>query len=461
MDERRVGRRGYLGACGAGLLSLLAGCPGDVGNGTETGAPSTPTVTDTSAATATPSGTGTPTATATEVSEEAHRWRVETDFPVLLEPAAEDGTLYAVESAAELARPTGTPTDHSLLALSTDDGTERWRIGLGAPAGDAPLVADGQVFASAGFSTGFTGVDYRVVAADRETGERAWTFENQDPDQFVSLVAAADGVLLVGRNDDAVGPTEAFVSGIDVRSGEERWRYETGDAWSGAADGNSFYVGSPAGVYAFTARDGTARWLYADAALAPESIAANGRVYLAGDTTLASVDPGSGRLRWRVDTDEAFVTDRLVTDEFVAVGTFDGWVRSVDALTGAGNWARRVGSTVWSVGRRDDGSLVVVATAPGSDPARIGREAARIVYLVDERTGETRERLPLAPGEQVAVAGQTIYVWDAAGGAVAALAPGIEVRWGVDLGVEIRTLLATADAAYVSTADDALLALGT
>ena len=101
---------------------MLAGCPGDAGDGTETGTPeSTPTVTDTPAA----------TATATEAPGEARRWRVETDFPVLLEPVVADGILYAVESSAGLARPTGAPTDHSLLALSTADGTDRWRVGLG------------------------------------------------------------------------------------------------------------------------------------------------------------------------------------------------------------------------------------------------------------------------------------------------------------------------------------------
>lgn len=160
-----------------------------------------------------------------------------------------------------------------------------------------------------------------------------------------------------------------------------------------------------------------------------------------------------------MDADEGFVTDYLVRDEFVAVGTFDDRVRSVDALTGEGNWVRRFGTSVWSVDRRGDGSLVVVA-APGTDPTATGREAVQVIYAVDERTGAVRDWLDLAPGEQVAVDERTVYVWDAATGAVAAVGPGSEVRWSVDLGVGIRTLVATEDGAYVSTADDALVALG-
>lgn len=445
MDDRR---RRYLGACASGLTALLAGCPRQEGS-----TPTMETATDTPG-----TATDTPTETSTPASE-AVRWRVGTDRPVLRPPVVVDGTLYAVESSTELPRPTGEPTDHALFALSTTDGTDQWRVQLDAPAGDGPLVTDDRVYATAGFSTGFTGVDYRVVAVDRESGERDWTFENRDADQFVQLIATTGGIVLVGRFDDAIGPTEAFVSGLDAESGQERWRYETGDVLSGTADADSFYVGSPAGVYGLTAADGTARWLYADAAAEPAPVATGDRVYLSGDAVLAAVDPDSGQLQWRVDTGEGFVTDRVVTDEVAVIGTFDGWLRAVDASTGEGLWKRRLGRTLWSVDRRGNGQLVVVVSAPGGS-ASPGDATTRLVYAVTERTGAVDELFRLRDTDQLAIVDRGAYIWNDSTGTVTAVDTRGEPEWTVRLGTGIRTAAVSEDTIYVSTTDEELVALG-
>lgn len=460
-------RRAYLGSCGSAVLAMLAGCPGrggpanpttDEGTTTPSGAPPT-SAPPTATATATATDSASPTATRTPTNEVV-RWRVETPRPVLAPPVVRDGTLYAVEGSTDIRRPTGEPTDHALFALSVADGRERWRVPLGAPAYDAPLVAGERVFATAGFSTGFSGVDFRVIAVERERGDPAWTFENRDSDQFVRPIAATAGVLLVGRFDDAIGPTEAFVSGLDVGWGGERWRYETGDVLSGTADADSFYVGSPAGVYGLTAADGTDRWRYADAAAEPAPVATNGLVYLTGDAVLAAVDPRSGRPRFRVETGEGFVTDRVVTDEFAVIGTFDGWLRSVTASTGEANWERRLGTTLWSVDRRADGAVIAVVDVSDGAPTPPGTATDRLVYAVDERTGDVDELLGLRGGEQLAVADRTVYVWDDATGVVSAVDVAGKRRWRVDLGVGIRTAAVTRVAICLSTTDGALVALG-
>lgn len=143
------------------------------------------------------------------------------------------------------------------------------------------------------------------------------------------------------------------------------------------------------------------------------------------------------------------------------IGTFDGWLRAVDASTGDGLWEQRLGRTLWSVDRQGDGQLVVVVvSAPGGN-ASPGDATNRLVYAVSERTGAVDELFRLRDADQLAVVDRGAYVWNDSTGAVSAVDREGEPQWTVGLDAGIRTVAATGNTVYVSTTDETLVALGT
>ena len=86
--------------------------------------------------------------------------------------------------------------------------------------------------------------DGRVIAIDRDNGEIVWdvevagTNEFGGRERFLTAPLVADGVVLV-QNGAGDGGTRGWVAGLDVRNGEELWRWYTvpepgqpgGDTW--------------------------------------------------------------------------------------------------------------------------------------------------------------------------------------------------------------------------------------
>ncbi len=74
--------------------------------------------------------------------------------------------------------------------------------------------------------------DGRVIAIDRDSGEIIWDEEiagrNEfgNRERFLTAPLVADGVLIV-QNGAGDGGTRGWVAGLDVRSGEELWRWYT------------------------------------------------------------------------------------------------------------------------------------------------------------------------------------------------------------------------------------------
>ncbi|UCC73157.1 MAG: PQQ-binding-like beta-propeller repeat protein [Gemmatimonadota bacterium] len=177
------------------------------------------------------------------------RWRAPTGGRVRSSPAIADGLAY-IGSA-----------DGVLYAVDLETGSVRWRFETeGASLNSAefgfdrrtiqssPAVAGGRVFLGSR--------DGKFYAVQALSGELAWRFDHSTP-WVISSPAIYQGAAIVGTSDGL------FLHAMDMETGEEVWRFETGDRVfsSPAVSGGVVYVGVHSGRFlALDAARGVLRW---------------------------------------------------------------------------------------------------------------------------------------------------------------------------------------------------------
>jgi outer membrane protein assembly factor BamB len=229
-------RRTYLTA----LAATLAGCAG---------APSAP---------------GSPTPDESEplpADDPALAWAVRLPDVVEHPPAVDPGTglIYVGVGENRITTPTpgGDAPGGALYALDVADGSVAWSDQTEAPVVREPVVQDGRVHAVTGGSTGYTGVDQRVLAYDAD-GDRLWATAPRD--RFLVVVAATPGRLFVGTRDDALSHEGETLFAV-APDGSTAWRREAGDALAGAVEGSRLlYSDAGLGLSAYDTADGTPLW---------------------------------------------------------------------------------------------------------------------------------------------------------------------------------------------------------
>ncbi len=179
----------------------------------------------------------------------SERWRVSTGGRVRSSPAIADGTAY-VGSA-----------DGYLYAVDLGTGELRWRFGTeGASFNSAEFGFDRKTIQSspavAGGTIFFGSRDGKFYAVDASTGVLSWRFDHSTP-WVPSSPAIYQGSAIVGTSDGL------FLHAMDVNTGDELWRFETGDRVfsSPAVSGGVVYVGVHSGRFlALDATSGILSW---------------------------------------------------------------------------------------------------------------------------------------------------------------------------------------------------------
>jgi hypothetical protein len=159
-----------------------------------------------------------------------------------------------------------------------------------------------------------------VVALDRDTGARLWTFategashtfatRNNDTTSIFASASIAGNIVTVGSRD-------GFLYGIDLRTGTQIWRTtHNGGSWilSTAVEGDSVYSGSGSAFFVQRANlsDGHERWRFPTASALFGSLTIAGDILLFNDFsgTLYAVTKADGHEVWRFSLgDRAFAT---------------------------------------------------------------------------------------------------------------------------------------------------------
>ena len=243
-----------------------------------------------------------------------------------------------------------------LYAFDRETGVVRWKTGVGAG-----VMTDLPVFERLLF--GVT-LDDEVIALDRETGERVWSFAsgaaNDDFWMNSSPAVLGESVFFGGLN--------GVLYGLNARTGQLVWKRELGSRVS------TGLVADDAGVYAGTS-DGRLHLLSREtgevkARIETES-APRGRLVLAGgrllsflgENALACYSGTLARPLWTRAGEKPWTSSRpYVWGELALAGNDLGQVFAFRLVDGAIVWTETIGGTIRGIGAADDGLYVGILT---------------------------------------------------------------------------------------------------
>lgn len=290
---------------------------------------------------------------------------------------------------------------HSLdpfYAIDARSGEVRWQtaIPVREDRGDttpvsAPIIAGGTVYV--GTSSG------HLLALDANTGDTIWS--HHVPGTADTVIGASpalrSGTLYVG-----VAGSSADVVAVDATTGERKWTYEDGDraSWSSpTVRGDYVYVGLASPTFE-------------------------------GASVVVALERESGEITWKFEHRGRRSSTPLVVGDRVVFGSGDGRLYSVDARTGAFDWATRL----------SEGARIPAPPSTDGNRVYVGDEGHR-VSAIDLGTGDvvwrsdlesTVDTTPaLADGRIHIVADDSLYVLDSADG---------ETIWSLELGEDVQGL---------------------
>jgi eukaryotic-like serine/threonine-protein kinase len=307
------------------------------------------------------------------------------------------------------------PWNISGMDLNWSFATFNFPAGLSSPA----VASLGSAAASQGVGQ-LGGVyvgceDWNVYALDAATGGFLWNFTTQG--QVLSSPAVADGVVYVGSMD-------GNLYALSAASGTELWSFPTGgpiESSPAVADA-VVYVANESNVYALdTGSLGAVLWSF------PASL------NLGGVPAVANVPPGGSKMPvtyvgsndgtvyalwdgaelWSTPVGGNISCSPAVAYGLVYIGTDDGNVCALNAVTGAEVWSFTTGPAVCSSPAVADGVVYLVA--------------AYYVYALDAATGDELWNFfadeysvwsspAVANGVVYVGAGDNVYALDAATG---------------------------------------------
>lgn len=309
-------------------------------------------------------------------------------------PAVDEGTLFVTEVFGG--------EEGALYAVSTGDGTEKWRFTTGDTLSN-PIIQDGSVY--------FGDSDH-VYSLSTGDGSKAWQRELPDATTISGLTVTDDAVY--------VGSINSYVYSLSHSDGSVNWRtWKQGTIFKQPAvtDGIVYAAGEqePGAVYAFDAADGTEQWgveVDRDVIAAPTVV--NGTVYAAG-VALSATD---GSEVWSSQVGKPLEepgrkveTKPVVADSLVLLGSNDNFLYALDTSDGSVSWEFETGFNVSSTPMVVDGiayfgsgdeTLYALSVSDGTEQGRVtpGGEIYSSPTVVDDTiyvgtSGHTVYAIPL------------------------------------------------------------------
>lgn len=275
-------------------------------------------------------------------------------------------------------------SDKQLVALSVEDGTERWTYGTGGHVAGSPAVVDGRVVV--------TDRDGAVHAVDASTGEKHWRYELDGGIYAPPAVADAD---TAGRETPVVyvGGHDEQLHAVDLADGSPVWTADTGDSpdtapavarIDGPDEAGTVFVGTrvfDSSLRAYDASTGELRWQFERAGTvkspAVAHVGGEWRVFVGtARETFHALSARTGEERWSIETPGTPGPPSVVNGT-VYVGDSGDTVRALDAVDGETRWTFHTADTAQCPPAVVDGRLVV-------------GDAAGRVYTLREATPEER-----------------------------------------------------------------------
>lgn len=234
-----------------------------------------------------------------------------------------------------------------LVPLDSAAGTELWRRDDVEDV--SPAITGDIVVIPSRYGSG-QGYFYGL---DLQTGEERWRFDAKDTPIDVSPVAA-NGVVYVlsWENTGWVADTDTFLFAVDAASGRPRWRYEVkGLVTTTPAVGSSVVVlgigesGEKSGIAAVRLRDGKEAWRHKSDHLLPIEYSAvvDGTVLGTTPTGMIALDEETGDQLWEAELYKAALRNAQGNAPAAAEGLAyrvgpDETLRALRLADGAEQW---------------------------------------------------------------------------------------------------------------------------
>jgi len=279
-------------------------------------------------------------------------WNSSVGGVIFSSPAiASDGTVYVGSN------------DNKLHAFNSD-GSTKWAFTTGNWVDSTPAIgSDGTVYVGSW--------DNQLYAINPTDGSKLWDF-NTSSSITASPAIGSNGNIYFGSKD-------YFFYALDS-SGNKLWEYFAGQPVSSSAalgqDG-TIYFGDENGTFHAVNPDGSAKWTYVveDVSDTNKSILSSPALDLAGSIYFGSgngycysiADNGANAsLNWKVLTgDRVDASPVLGTGNEVFFVSRDGYLRSIDTITGISNWENLVGDVFYSSPAVDSNGKVYVISYIG------------------------------------------------------------------------------------------------
>jgi eukaryotic-like serine/threonine-protein kinase len=265
-----------------------------------------------------------------------------------------------------------------LYAINASTGATVWTLTLPFTVSPTtPTVINGVIYVDR------SGTLYALNAA---TGAAIWTAAVPPVNGFDTSPVVAGGLVYVGMKNSKL-------RAYDAATGKPHWTVQMvgGNMQGGPAVANGIvYTDAGTMMYALDAKTGATKWTFtASAGTGFTPTVANGLVYFGtgGSTpTFYALNASTGALVWsfQENRDTADFFEGIAVAHGIAyIPTFDGYLYSVDALTGAQRW------TVYL--KIDSGTNLLTAATVANGVVYIGDTSSPIgqnsLFAFDSGTG--------------------------------------------------------------------------
>lgn len=255
------------------------------------------------------------------------RWRQALGINVQAPPLAHGDTVYVPTTFVGPELAPDTQGRAKLFALSAESGNLIWAFETGNYILQTPERNGDTIYVGGNFYDPRKieeGGHVRFYALDAGSGSARWTYESDDG--FPKRLYATDRTLVfVGYQD--------FVNGIDVETGQLKWRVDTGN-WTPSllgADGRVYFGSANTAVFALDADSGEIVWQY-DIPIGTFNYLLGAPVkvedtlyFLTQHGDIFALNADSGELRWQISTGSAAArTGLTVAGGWLFFGDDDG-----------------------------------------------------------------------------------------------------------------------------------------
>jgi outer membrane protein assembly factor BamB len=308
-----------------------------------------------------------------------------------------------------------------------------------------------------------------------------WTFKTDGP--IIGSPAVANGVVYIGS-------TDGNLYAVDQETGKQKWKFKTFASRQVTssptiANGLVYFGGFDGILYAVDAQTGTMKWTFvaeyerrfeakrlhgypSGFQTIPDSwdiytsspAIFNGRIYVgSGDGNVYCVDAVTGILQWKFATGDIVHASPAIANNTVYIGSWDSYLYALDAETGQEKWRFKTGEDTYI--RNQQGFQSSPAIADGT--IYVGCRDGHL-YAVDDGTGRKRWDYPTNKGwvnSTPAIRGGVVYAGTSDGYRFFALdAKTGRLKFTLDAkGAVFSSPALAGDMAYVGVSNGRLLAV--